>query len=666
MSAVINTNLEDKTKIASDDSVETFAEMLATELGYAGSSTYVSTPVTFIDLDEVNSITSEFFYNYYTKDERTVSTGKSTIIDISSNDQDVEFIKNQSRMPRSVLLKIKSREKQAFGETSYLGNFANSNINGRFISNNIDKIVFEGAVANSRFSTVILKDNQIDETFYNQITGSIAFDDSFSKTDTNSQFVNDLCEKYFSPTAEATQSPSTIRRAFSNLQPAGVAYAPTDARLESITEAMRDVRFVEIGFSINHAVINNMILGSVEDMGNIYQDELLSLADNAKAIQQKYVSEMSPSVIDSADFEMEMAPIYTVTVDQAESQGLNVNESSYPIGFYIEKVEFFTDENGIMTSRNMDPIVVDSYGSFTILDSDIKYGATYVYNTKIIYLTAYEATAIDPSGDSPDEVVFAISMVASEGKKTQVACLENIPPNPPQNLRFNYNFMSNCLDIFWEEPVNPQRDVVRYQIFRRKNTSQSFVLLCELDFDNSTSRVVPLETAPEDKIIRVTGPRKLFRDKSFEKDSDYIYALACVDARGLTSSYSEQVKVRFNRFKNKIERQRISAPGAPKPYPNLYLKRDLFVDSMNSSGARRMRVFFDPEYADLVRTVIQDAGDGSQNNVDSSLDLISNNYKIQMINLDLQNSQVFNIDIIDNTGPALEVPVTSATIKSIL
>ena len=140
-----------------------------------------------------------------------------------------------------------------------------------------------------------------------------------------------------------------------------------------------------------------------------------------------------------------------------------------------------------------------------------------MYNVRIIYATAYESTAIDLSDNTSDESVFSISLIASRGRKTKVECVESIAPDPPQNLMFNFDYQNNNLRIFWEEAINSQRDVVRYQIFRRRSVKFPFTLLGELDFDNSTSRVTPLETAPEDKTHRVSNSRKYFVDENFEK-----------------------------------------------------------------------------------------------------------------------------------------------------
>jgi len=643
--------------------IQSFSEYLSDELGLTSTSTYPSSPPTFIDLPEILSLSSEFHYNYYTRDERTVSTGEQTIVNIASSDQNVEFIKKQNKSPRSVILKIRSQPPPSLSTDSFLKDYAIAK-GKTLINTSTDKIVFEGAIANSRFSTIILKDNQVDDTFYNEITGSVTFSDAYAKSDTDSQFMTNLTSQFFSPMAESSQTTSTIRKALSNSQPKGVAYAPADARFETIAEALRDVRFVEFGFSINNAVISNVVLGALEDRGNIYQDELMSVESDVKLIQDMYVAQASSYAVDSSEFELEMAPVYTLTLEDATLGKSVIDESSYPIGYYVEKTEIQAGADSEMSTRQLEPIIIDTYGDFNILDSDIRYGATYLYNVKVLYLTAYEASAIDPDGATPDEIVFAISMVASEGVKTQTVAIERIPPEPPQNLRFNYNFQDYSLDIFWEEPTNPQRDVVRYQILRRGSIEESFVLLAEYDFDMSTSKVVPLEIAPPEKIYQVRGPRKHYKDLDFKRSESYIYAMACVDARGLTSEYSEQVLVSFNSFKNKIVRKRISPPGAPKSYPNLYLKTDLFVDTIKSSESTRMRVFFDPEYYDVLKT--NTAGEGKDSvKVDTSLRLISDMYKLQIINIDLQNAQTFDIAISDQTGEVADVPMTSATVKTI-
>ena len=660
------------------ETLGTFSEVLSAEVDLVNTCTHPSAPVTFIDLPELKHLSSEFFYNFYTKDERTVDTETNPRrIKIETASEALAFQKQRDRNPRSIILKIVPPPK--IPSNGFLNKMAQDS-GGDLIREN-EKVVFEGAVANTRFSSLILKDNKVDETFYNEITASISFTDAYTKSNNQSQFFQILTEKFFSPLANVTQSPSTIKKALSNAQPRGVAYADTDLRYEEIIESLRDVNFVEFNMTLSNAVVSNVVKGSLEDRGNIYQDELMSVEKDAKRIQGRYVREARGFEILSSDYDLHLAPILTVTADDHPE----IDEGAVPLGYFIEKTEIFQDPDDPTNTvtRDLKPIVISRYGPINLFDPAVRYGATYIYKVKILYLVSYEANAVDPEGLTPDETIFAISMIASEGVKTQVAAIERIPPPPPRNLIFNYNFSDNALDIFWEEPHNTQRDVVRYQIFKRKSVNESYVLLGELDFDNSTSRVVPLEVAPENKSYRVRGPRKTFQDPDFKREGSHIYALAAIDARGLTSGYSEQVEVKFDMYKNQLIRNRISDPNAPKSYPNLYLKTDFFVDAIKSSDSSRLRIYFDPEYYDAVRTIPRDgkSGDagkskagyhspigpsGKPGSSQSSVNLIGDEYRLQIINLDLQNSQTFNITINDTSGEVVEVPLGQAVIKTIL
>lgn len=663
-----------------EETFEDFSESLASEVSQVNTCTYPSTPSTFIDLPECNSIKGEFFYNYYTKDERTVDTSDVTTIEVGSPDQSVEFLKKQSKAPMSVILTISAPTISPETDKhtpSALKSIAQSQ-GKNYVRNFQDEIVFEGAVANTRFSSLILKDNRVDETFYRELTNSFAFNESYSKSDNQSQLAAELARTFDSPMAGASQQASTIKKALSNMQPRGTAYAPTDARYQVIAEALRDVYFVEFNMTLGNAVAGNVILGSLEDGANIYQDELMSVESDAIDIQRKYVKESRGFEISSSEFDIELAPIEVLSVEEYPG----INEGAVPIGFYIEKREITQDPEDITKSitRDLQPIIVDSYGPLKIFDTNVKYGGTYVYTVKIIYLVAYEANAVDPDNLTPDETIFALSLIASEGIKHQVACLERIPPPPPRNLRFNYNFFDNCLDLFWEEPSNPQRDVMRYQVFRRASLREPFTLVGELDFDYSTSRVVPLEKAPANKKFRVSGPRSIFKDTKFKRSDRFIYALASVDARGLTSGYSEQIEVSFDRYENKLRKRWISEPNAPKPYPNLYLNNDFFVDTISSSGASRVRIFFDPEYSELLKSQSTSPESSSdtkskgttsgksrtQKARTSTLNLIGSEYRLQIINLDLQNSETFKIFINDFSGPVQPVPLGQAQIQSVL
>ena len=110
------------------------------------------------------------------------------------------------------------------------------------------------------------------------------------------------------------------------------------------------------------------------------------------------------------------------------------------------------------------------------------------------------------------------------------------------------------------------------------------------------------EIAQKKNLLRFRRPKTSFIDKSFTMGSRPIYAIASVDAHGMTSNYSSQISVYYDKIKNRMESKLVSREGAPKPYPNIYLEEDTFKDNIKVSSYDRMHVFFDPEYYDLVKS----------------------------------------------------------------
>ena len=174
------------------------------------------------------------------------------------------------------------------------------------------------------------------------------------------------------------------------------------------------------------------------------------------------------------------------------------------------------------------------------------------------------------------------------------------------------------------------------------------------------------------------GPVKLYRDAEFTKESDFIYCLASVDARGFTSNYSAQFRVTFDTFKNKINVELVSQSGAPKPYPNMYLNKDLFVDTMKDSGHSRLRYFlilstmmylnhnlttYRVHRRDAWQeTLMMETLVASLKSTEF-LNLIADEYKIQIINVDNQLSKVINLSINDTHGTPMPVPINEISLS---
>ena len=198
----------------------------------------------------------------------------------------------------------------------------------------------------------------------------------------------------------------------------------------------------------------------------------------------------------------------------------------------------------------------------------------------------------------------------------------------------------------WNMPTNPQRDIVKFQIFRRRNIEESFTLINVLDFDNSDVRFVGREVINPDVVTRITQPATLFIDQEFDKNESYIYAIACVDAHGQSSNYSNQIQVSFDIEKNRINSRRISRSGAPRQYPNFYIKQTLFKQTISTSEAKRIKIYFDPEYLDVDQS-LKRLGSESVDEQSLLTNEEKGKYILQLLNTDLQQSKSIDILIKD-------------------
>jgi len=654
-----STYSEDQEWSYSASSMETYEESLGEFSDKWGYTSYPCSPTTWVEIPEVKKTSVEFIYNFYTKNERTAGAGTFDVIDINNMTQEDEAIARSDRYPRFNQIYISPT---VFDSNDESLKAVAEKLGPNLIRDNFNMIQSEDTISTAYFSAVRIKDDFIDREFYDSLKSSISFfglpEDTSGNTD-----ASNLCEVVDDQSAFSPDG-LQMKDALSNIQSQGVAYAPSDTRSEITNNAFTSVTNLDFSFNINNLVVNNLIVSALEDKSNIYENELRSLVTSSKIIQDNSIASVVPGTITSDEYEVSISGAFQQTAYDSASVDSFINEHSIPVGYIVEKSEI--KQSGDTWERiEHKPLIVEHYGVMNLLDLDIRYGGTYIYNVKTVCLTRIEAFRVDNVDDVEDQAIFAVILVASSGLAVKIDCKENIPPNPPQNLSFYWDYKDDGLILFWDEELNPQRDVVRYQIFRRKSVNVPFTLIQELDFDASTSRVVPLEVAPPDLISSVSGPRKMFRDLNFTKSSDYIYTLAATDARGFTSNYSAQFRVTFDSSRNKLHVDLVSQSGTPKPYPNIYLNQDLFVDTMKDSGHSRMRIFFDPEYSDVFiskSTETYDAATGTPTVVKNEefLDLLSDKYKLQIINIDNQISEIVNLSINNESGPPMAVPLSRA------
>lgn len=188
-------------------------------------------------------------------------------------------------------------------------------------------------------------------------------------------------------------------------------------------------------------------------------------------------------------------------------------------------------------------------------------------------------------------------------------------------------------------PVNSQRDIKYFQVLRRNNIQEPFELLVEYDF-NDIEGFVSRGDIPSQENTRVFNSLfTIFIDKEFRKNSDFIYTLASIDAKGLVSNYSEQLRIRFDIVKNRLIVEQISPSGAPRIYPNAFIKQDLFIDSIITKNNKHISVYFDPEYLKIV--------DKDKNDLGLILNKDKGRYVISVIDIDRGQSIKIPLSIQD-------------------
>jgi hypothetical protein len=203
------------------------------------------------------------------------------------------------------------------------------------------------------------------------------------------------------------------------------------------------------------------------------------------------------------------------------------------------------------------PVQVLLKGFENFYDTDIVYGASYVYKIRNMFAVEYDFINYVDDDPTETQLIRGLFFCASKPDIFRADAIDRQPPEPPKNLKFKFFHDKKTLKIHWDFPYNPQRDIKGFQVFRRKSTNESFTLIGELNFNDAFVLPRLSERAPASDFYflkKQNGEfvvKRTFFDDQFDDTSEFIYAIASVDAHGLTSNYSQQIKVKFNRVFNK-------------------------------------------------------------------------------------------------------------------
>lgn len=611
------------------------------------SETIISKPALLIDLPEVRNLTANFVYNYFVADERVNETpdtnGNQSFISTNFDLTATENIQNVVNTTS-----VTDRSLQAFyGRNAKVPRYIKLTFQSPAVEKNRENLSFikllevprEGALNVFGRTGVAIVDTTLDKTAYSLLSGSI----------TTAQEAGSSIE---------SASERLINGVKDSIQPDGYRFASTDARAQAFSSVEDALQGIEFGFSYDTRVAATIANGSLNSPKSIYADEISRTLSNSPdqdldVLQSQAIANTDPYVLRASDYEETFTSVLEAS-ESSRSTGIN-RLKNYLVGYIVQKLSVQPDG----TQALIEEKAFTNPSATTFLDANVAYGRRYRYNVITVYASQFEMTQQVRTGQGAveDRKVTRTVLFASRGVAITETCEESIAPPPPVDLRFKYRGDNTGLNITWNFPVNLQQDIKKFQVFRRASTAEPFQLIKVYDFDDSVVKSADPEQVPQRLISRSIFPTTIHRDTDFNKNSRFIYAICAIDAHGLTSNYSVQLEASYDRYRNRINTRVISRSDAPKPYPNIFLNRDTFIDTMKMSGYTRLNIYFDPELITVYDGDGVDLGHIKYFNTDRGDD---NSYKLMIVNTDFQQSQVLSIKINNSyVQPPVITPTTA-------
>lgn len=586
-----------------------------------------------VDTPEVENFRGTFNYTFFTPDERINEAGSlppgSSVESINAtqiNPDITDTINFRRFVPRHV----------SFSWTPVVKMTSNVESVDVSIEENLSKVQPEDEFGGDNFATITVQDDLFDERakFYvRRLLEDVQRRQSSSPStsrplDPFKAVASPLdVSKYLNENTTDEIKADFLADILANLQDKNSDYLFVNAEnrqvlLDSIVETIKKV---SIRGQISQTVLGDTLRGNVQSPLRFLTDDLLKLQQENEMSQRAAELQNPANLMNAAQYDFEVLDYLSVLpVDAASFRSI-----VQPIGYIIEKEEI-TNQGNI---KKNSIVVENPFASFTI-DKQVKYGATYRYRIRTVVYVRSKAEDLDTN-----EIV-AIDFLLGSGWShwERIVTEETVAPPPPVDVNAVWDFAQERLCIHWSFPVNPQRDIKYFQVFRRASINEPFELIAMYDFDDSVEKSpVSYETPDPQLIEQNVNPKSFYFDPDFTKRNKYIYAICALDAHQFSSPYSVQFEVSFDTSRNRLVKKQISPAGAPKPYPNIYLLQDTFVDTIKDEGHSKVQIVFDPEYLEVY------------DNDDNALHLIktgdNTRYKLQLVNIDLQQQQTVSLKI---------------------
>lgn len=688
-----------------------------------GKAGIVGLPYTTVSVREpiIDESKTKFVYNFYTPDERLSKEEKG--ISITSNDfttrQEIDDANidlrgiprlNQIVFSHNPDLYNESLQKTLgglirIGSNNLIKKFKQDSTNtaGELILRP-DRIIAEGTFANTFYKSATLLETNMDKRVYDFLDTQIFFDEILSNsTQQNNQVeFNDRVDAFKSRKDKSADyvNVNLVRNFINQLSRSGQQVIDAEAGLDFKDSFLLSVRQQSFLTGFRSTLIHDIFKASVDDSTNLFEDELRTMEPFTAISQQKAHDFENSTIVDNNFFNdiLGLGFLYDHEIESLTQ--FDTGNLDYPyvehVGYVMQKIEvnkegtIIQNQAKFIGQKNLDEII----------DTQVTYGRSYTYKLRSVSAVEYDFLVTAPSGVPMK--IRGLFFVGSKNATINLKAIETIPPKPPNFLRFNYERNRGML-IEWNHPHNPQRDIVGYHVYRRHDKrdsagrlisamNQPFTLIREINFDKSAIKTRRYEKALLADTVYTRSPRPWYVDTEFNNDSKFIYAVVSFDAHGMTSNYSPQYEVSYERPTNKIVVKTVSKQFAPKAYPNMFFNidaniSDVFKDNFKVDNKKRLTVYFNPDYYHCYKKAIEGAENSTTSGLASiagatpgqkimppglsiagqtqNMNLIQTStekeepvYRIHMINIDLQKDEILDICIKDNSFKELEIPKT--------
>jgi len=597
-----------------------------------------------VDIPEVTGQTSSFVYNYYLKDERVSDNSYGSLGPSAGLDKIARYVTVSWRKPPLSFNGYQERTLSS-GKTFGIVSIEEADSKGLIMS---EDNYFNLGYLNHTFSNVSAIEQGASDL--ENFTRMSSFDAESMLKMANFQVRRIASQTSNSSVESKAQSLVSISDSYKTLSDfprtaLGLRVYNSEGKLSDNDDLLRSIiESLTLNIKLNNSVISDIFSESVQKS----QEDLQTMSVSYENSVQGITAGSTPG-----------NPLRPVFIDSPG--GEDFGNSVEIIGYTVDK--YFYDNGSF---KKINRFYLEGADNTVVNDTAVSYGKNYVYVIKTIAslkMFLYESNT--------SSVKKALVYVSSRGSATKIQTIENVPPPEPSDIRFYFDYKKRSLSVTWKSPVNPQRDIKQFQVFRRASIKHPFELIAQYGFDDTipgpggqrfkTSEVVDANNLQQMKpelrylvknsevIVNEHVDLDFVVDPEFYTSSEYIYAICSVDAHGMISNYSTQYRVTFDSYKNKLVVSTVCASGCPKQYPNLKLNVDTFKDVISVSGdnSRSLSVYFTPEYLKLT-----DSRRNATLKVVEAKTPIDRNpyYVLQMINLDNQKMQLVKINIEDSSG----------------